>query len=76
MNDKNKIYKSRLEREEMNKKQQLKILRRTHDAQLSEKAKLITNLEAIIDEHEVKVFSLEAKAKGKVTRSCWMVSRL
>ena len=69
LNDKNKVYCQRVKREEVNKKQQLKIIRLTHEAHLSEKQMLITNLEAIVDEQEARIFHQEAMLKGLPSRN-------
>ncbi|XP_060552908.1 protein Daple-like, partial [Ruditapes philippinarum] len=57
--DKIRHYKSRLEREESNKRQQLKILRKTHEVQMHEKDQLVDNLQSIISEQEEKIKELE-----------------
>ncbi|XP_053402690.1 kinesin-like protein KIFC3 [Mercenaria mercenaria] len=57
--DKIRHYKSRLEREENNKRQQLKILRKTHEVQIQEKEQLVDNLQAIITEQEERIKELE-----------------
>jgi hypothetical protein len=48
-----------LEREESNKRQQLKILRKTHEVQMHEKDQLVDNLQSIISEQEEKIKELE-----------------
>ena len=57
--DKIRHYKSRLEREENNKRQQLKILRKSHETQIQEKEQLVDNLQAIIEEQEERIKDLE-----------------
>ncbi|XP_078608342.1 kinesin-like protein KIFC3 isoform X1 [Branchiostoma floridae x Branchiostoma japonicum] len=70
LQDKNKQYKSRLGKEEENKKQQIKIMRKTHDHNLQEKQNLINNLQDVIDEQETRIFEMEAEKRGQtVTRT-------
>ena len=57
LNEKNKAYTIRLDKEESRKKQQLAILRKTHDTVIQEKNMLIGELEAVIDEQESKLNS-------------------
>ena len=52
LTDKNKSYRQRLEKDEETKRQQLRIMRRTHEVHLQEKQLLIKNLEDIIAEQE------------------------
>lgn len=61
--DKIRHYKTRLEREENNKRQQLKILRKTHETQLQEKEQLVDNLQAIIVEQDERIKELEEHGK-------------
>ncbi len=68
MTDKNKSYRSRLEKEEASRKQQLRILSRTHEVQMSEKAQLIANLEAMIDEQEQRISQLESGKIGQFNK--------
>ncbi len=55
LNEKNKSYMERLDREETKKKKQLAILRKTHENTIQEKEMLIAQLEAVIDEQESKL---------------------
>ncbi|XP_077982296.1 kinesin-like protein KIFC3 [Glandiceps talaboti] len=64
LTDKNKQYKSKLFKEESSKKQQIRIMRKTHEAHLDEKRELIRNLQDVIDEQEYKIFELETELKG------------
>ena len=57
LNEKNKAYTIRLDKEESRKKQQLAILQKTHDTVIQEKNMLIGELEAVIDEQESKLNS-------------------
>ena len=63
--DKIRQYKSRLEREENTKKQQLKIMRKTHDVQIHEKEKLINNLQSLVEEQEDRIKELEDCKQGE-----------
>ena len=62
--DKIRQYKTRLEREETTKKQQLKIMRKTHEVQIQEKEKLINNLQGLLDEQEEIIKDLEDGKNG------------
>ena len=64
MSEKTSNYKSRLQKAENNKKSQIKILKKTHESQLSMKAELIHNLEELIEEQESKIAELESHIKG------------
>ena len=64
MTDKTANYKSRLQKAENNKKSQIKILKKTHESQLTMKAELIHNLEELIEEQESKITELEGHIKG------------
>ncbi|XP_013396814.1 kinesin-like protein KIFC3 [Lingula anatina] len=68
LNDKGKNYKARLVKEENNKKQQIKIMRKTHESHLEAKQNLVQNLQDVIDEQEAKIFQLEAEIKGDASR--------
>jgi len=61
LSDKTKTYRARLEKEEASKKQQLKIMKRTHEAYVQEKETLIRNLEEIADEQEQRITLLETQ---------------
>ena len=63
--DKNKSYRAKLEKDEASKKQQLKIVSRTHQLALQEKERLIKSLEDLTVEQESKIAELEARIKGK-----------
>ncbi|XP_070574041.1 kinesin-like protein KIFC3 isoform X3 [Ptychodera flava] len=67
LTDNNKQYKTRLTKEETSKKQQIRIMRKTHEAHLDEKRELIKSLQDIIEEQESKIFDLEAELKGVKT---------
>ncbi|XP_006814107.1 kinesin-like protein KIFC3 [Saccoglossus kowalevskii] len=64
LTDKNKLYKSSLAKEEASKKQQILIMRKTHESHLDEKRELSKNLQDVIEEQEAKIFELEAELKG------------
>ncbi|CAG2246937.1 KIFC2_3 [Mytilus edulis] len=64
LTDKNKHYKSRLEKEELTKRQQMKILCKSQETQLQEKDNLIGNLQSIIEEHEEQLVDMEHKING------------
>ena len=55
LNEKNKAYMIRLDKEEARKKQQLAILRKTHDTAIQEKDMLIGELEAVVDDQESRL---------------------
>ena len=55
LNEKNKAYMIRLDKEEARKKQQLAILLKTHDTAIQEKDMLIGELEAVIDDQESRL---------------------
>ncbi len=76
LTDKNKTYKNRLEREETSKKQQLKIMRRTHEAHQQEKQTLITTLEEIVEEQEHKVAQLESQLRGGCSNNLHLVCKV
>ena len=54
LSDKNKSYKMKLDKEETSKRQQLKIMRRTHEAHMQEMQNLINNLQDVVEEYENK----------------------
>ena len=62
--DNAKKYRSRCEKEQANKWQQIKIMRKTHESHLNEKRQLIRNLQDIIEEQEGRIFELESELKG------------
>ncbi|XP_071177093.1 kinesin-like protein KIFC3 isoform X1 [Mytilus edulis] len=66
LTDKNKHYKSRLEKEELTKRQQMKILCKSQETQLQEKDNLIDNLQSIIEEHEEQLVDMEHKINGNM----------
>ena len=57
-------YRSRCEKEQRSKAQQIKIMRKTHESHLEEKRQLIRNLQDIIEEQETRIFELEGELKG------------
>ena len=61
LNEKNKSYMERLDREETKKKKQLAILRKTYENTMQEKEMLIAQLEAVIDEQESKLNGMKNK---------------
>ncbi|CAH1774176.1 unnamed protein product [Owenia fusiformis] len=68
LSDKNKQYRTRLQKEETNKKQQIKIMRKTHESHLQDKMLLISNLEDVIQEQEAKIMQLEAELIGDTSQ--------
>ncbi|XP_072024813.1 kinesin-like protein KIFC3 [Amphiura filiformis] len=62
-------YRSRCEKEQRSKAQQIKIMRKTHESHLEEKRQLIRNLQDIIEEQETRIFELEGELKGPVSPS-------
>ncbi|KAK3600577.1 hypothetical protein CHS0354_020969 [Potamilus streckersoni] len=62
--DKVRQYKSKLEREENNKRQQLKILKKNYDITIQEKDNLISNLQSLAEEQENKILELEQRLLG------------
>ncbi|KAL3858961.1 hypothetical protein ACJMK2_009206 [Sinanodonta woodiana] len=62
--DKVRQYKSKLEREESNKRQQLKILKKNYDITIQEKDNLISNLQSLAEEQENKILELEQRLLG------------
>ena len=68
LTDKNKQYKSRLEKEEVTKRQQMKILCKSQETQLQEKDNLISNLRSIIEEHEEQILDMEKKINGNMNQ--------
>ena len=67
LSERSRLYKQRLERQEASRKQQMRIMRKTHEAHLAEKQLLVRNLEDLIEEQEAKINSLEQQRKtGKL----------
>ena len=58
-------YRSRCEKEQRSKVQQIKIMRKTHESHLKEKRQLIRNLQDIIEEQEIRISELEGEVTGK-----------
>ncbi|XP_071092118.1 kinesin-like protein KIFC3 [Haliotis cracherodii] len=67
LTDKNKHYRSTLTKEENSKKQQLGILRKTHQTQLEEKDDLIQTLKELLEEHESRIEQLGRDVQGNIT---------
>ncbi|XP_046585114.1 kinesin-like protein KIFC3 isoform X1 [Haliotis rubra] len=67
LTDKNKQYRSTLTKEENSKKQQLGILRKTHQTQLDEKDDLIQTLKELLEEHESRIEQLGKDVQGNIT---------
>ncbi|XP_022100934.1 kinesin-like protein KIFC3 [Acanthaster planci] len=59
-----KKYRARCEKEQANKWQQIKIMKKTHESHLDEKRQLIRNLQDIIEEQEGRIYELESEIKG------------
>ena len=65
-----------MEKDDASKKQQLKILTRSHQLALQEKDRLITVLEGLTADQESKITELEAALKGmKQTCVCIYISQ-
>ncbi|XP_050399576.1 kinesin-like protein KIFC3 isoform X2 [Patella vulgata] len=67
LTDKNKVYKTQLEKDDLSQKQLQKILQKSHETQLAERETLLTNLQEIIAEHETKILSLEEQIHGNIS---------
>jgi hypothetical protein len=65
LSSKNKKYKQKLEKEEVTKKQQMKILCKTQEISLLEKDKLIGSLQGLVDEQENRILELEQGINGQ-----------
>lgn len=74
MSDKTSNYRTKLQKAENNKKSQIKILKKTHESQLTMKGELIHNLEELIEEQESKIAELESHIKGSSTSQTVHVS--
>lgn len=59
LSEKNKKYKQKLEKEEMTKRQQMRILCKTQEINLMEKDKLIGNLQSLVEEQEGRLVEAE-----------------
>lgn len=57
-------YQQLANKEKSSKSQQIKILRKTHESQLSAKTQLMQSLQDIIEEQEGKIIELEAQIQG------------
>ncbi|XP_033117249.1 kinesin-like protein KIFC3 [Anneissia japonica] len=64
-----KKYKSRCEKEQNSKWQQIKIMRKTHETHLDDKRSVIKNLQDVIEEQETRIYELEGEVKDKSTLS-------
>ncbi|XP_071813109.1 uncharacterized protein [Apostichopus japonicus] len=64
LREKSDHYQQLANKEKTSKSQQIKILRKTHENQLSAKSQLMQNLHDIIEEQEGKIFELEAQLQG------------
>ena len=83
LTDKNKHYQHRIDKEESSKKQQIKIIKKTHETHLQEKQNLIKDLEDVIEELEAKQSSVGEGAtpfgevqQGTVTKLVEQLSEL
>lgn len=65
LSEKNKKYKQKLEKEEMTKRQQMRILCKTQEINLMEKDKLIGNLQSLVEEQEGRLMEAETAVNGK-----------
>lgn len=65
LSEKNKKYKHKLEKEEMTKRQQMRILCKTQEINLMEKDKLIGNLQSLVEEQEGRLVEAETATNGK-----------
>ncbi|KAL5022914.1 hypothetical protein ScPMuIL_002069 [Solemya velum] len=66
LSDRTKHYKTKLEKDDAAKKQQIKILRKTQETQLFEKDTLINNLQSLAEEQEDRILQLEMMVNGNV----------
>ncbi|XP_074646224.1 kinesin-like protein KIFC3 [Tubulanus polymorphus] len=75
LTDKCKQYKQKLTREEFTKKQQIKIMRKSHEVNLEEKQGMIAHLEELLEEQETKIGELEKQLtqSSKSGRECPIV---
>lgn len=64
LSEKNKKYKQKLEKEEMTKRQQMRILCKTQEINLMEKDKLIGNLQSLVEEQEGRLMEAETAVNG------------
>lgn len=64
LSEKNKKYKQKLEKEEMTKRQQMRILCKTQEINLMEKDKLIGNLQSLVEEQEGRLVEAETATNG------------
>ncbi|XP_062583545.1 kinesin-like protein KIFC3 isoform X2 [Saccostrea cucullata] len=64
LSEKNKKYKNKLEKEEMTKRQQMRILCKTQEINLMEKDKLIGNLQSLVEDQENRILELEQSING------------
>lgn len=65
LSEKNKKYKQKLEKEEMTKRQQMRILCKTQEINLMEKDKLIGNLQSLVEEQEGRLVEAETATNSK-----------
>ena len=66
LQEKAKLYKAKLEREESNKRQQLKIMCKTQEANLKEKEITMENLKAFLKDQECYILKLEGKSNKNI----------
>lgn len=67
MTDSCRDYKSRLEKEETTRRQQVKILQKAHEDQIKEKEQVIVNLRDEIEENEGRMRELQELCQGRLT---------
>ena len=65
MSEKNRKYKQKLEKEELTKRQQMRILCKTQEINLMEKEKLIENLQGLVEEQENRILDMEQSINGR-----------
>ncbi|XP_048752389.2 kinesin-like protein KIFC3 isoform X3 [Ostrea edulis] len=68
LSEKNKKYKQKLEKEEMTKRQQMKILCKTQEISILEKDKLIGSLQSLVEEQENRILELEQGINGNTNQ--------
>ena len=65
LSEKNRKYKQKLEKEELTKRQQMRILCKTQEINLMEKEKLIENLQGLVEEQENRILDMEQSINGR-----------
>ncbi|XP_022342625.2 uncharacterized protein LOC111136219 isoform X1 [Crassostrea virginica] len=68
LSEKNRKYKQKLEKEELTKRQQMRILCKTQEINLMEKEKLIENLQGLVEEQENRILDMEQSINGNTNQ--------